>query len=865
VTVAGQIVTFYSYKGGVGRSFALANVAVVLSGWGYRVLCVDWDLDAPGLGYYFHPLLESPLDPAFAGGVVDAFSDFAGGAPLDLDRFVASVRTPDRQSRFDFIPADSRAPDYFTKAQGLDWSRLYAEHDLGQRLEELRADWMGRYDIVLIDSRTGITDIGGICTAQLPDVLVMLFTANNQSLAGTLDVARRATRARDKLPYDRSRLMIAPVPSRFDAKEEFRRAEQWRETFNKDLAGLVAPWLHREVTVAALLSQLTVPYIPYWSFGEEIAIGRGDPAPGDITHILTTLAALLAHGLDRTELLGDSRDSYVGAAARGPASRPEDRFAFDVLLSYERETDFTRECGNLLRQQKLRVFDWPAVHRGSSAQETVARCRHCVAILDQDTITRVPREVDMFLRQSLDDVLQRQVFQVAPGGDPVVSGSGGNGLRRSDVLPARTPHEAALAAAQIGAQIRLISARDALAAVAGDPAAVTASASQAYNTVAESLLQLGDLAQERGDLRETRARYEAAAGVFADGGLRASEADVLLRLGTMLSAQGDFPAAEEHYQRARYTFLKIGDELAAAGVLIRLGDTFRARGRLDAARRAYQEALARYAENPGIRSRPRLADAGARLGDIAADRGDFDEAWSCYQASLDLLTAESAASPDVGSEILSLYVRMGDIALARGDLDAARAQFRAAADLTGGLTAEPDSEQAARYLDDLHDRLGVTAERIGDLDEARAYFEDRLAIGSARAAADPDSTEWQTRLAASHAQISALAADMGDLTVALEHSRARRKIAVFLAAAEPASPERQRELMHSHLSLGDLAAREGNPSSALRDYQAALDIANRMAVTDRASYSSWEQDKATLKKRISGLDRPDGTVRGTPL
>ena len=40
----GKIYTFYSYKGGVGRSMALANIAVLLRRLGYNVLMVDWDL-----------------------------------------------------------------------------------------------------------------------------------------------------------------------------------------------------------------------------------------------------------------------------------------------------------------------------------------------------------------------------------------------------------------------------------------------------------------------------------------------------------------------------------------------------------------------------------------------------------------------------------------------------------------------------------------------------------------------------------------------------------------------------------------------------------------------------------------------------
>jgi hypothetical protein len=49
----GTIVTFYSWKGGVGRTMALANIAVQLSQKGSRVLMVDWDLEAPGLLNYF--------------------------------------------------------------------------------------------------------------------------------------------------------------------------------------------------------------------------------------------------------------------------------------------------------------------------------------------------------------------------------------------------------------------------------------------------------------------------------------------------------------------------------------------------------------------------------------------------------------------------------------------------------------------------------------------------------------------------------------------------------------------------------------------------------------------------------------------
>ncbi|MEM6301295.1 MAG: AAA family ATPase, partial [Pseudomonadota bacterium] len=48
-------VTFYSFKGGVGRSMAMMNVASELVAAGRRVLVVDFDLEAPGLDTFNLP------------------------------------------------------------------------------------------------------------------------------------------------------------------------------------------------------------------------------------------------------------------------------------------------------------------------------------------------------------------------------------------------------------------------------------------------------------------------------------------------------------------------------------------------------------------------------------------------------------------------------------------------------------------------------------------------------------------------------------------------------------------------------------------------------------------------------------------
>src|ERR1700704_1429645 len=74
-----NIFTFYSYKGGTGRSMALANVAWVLASSGKRVLAIDWDLEAPGLHRYFEPFLtDKGLERS--SGIIDFVRDFATAA-----------------------------------------------------------------------------------------------------------------------------------------------------------------------------------------------------------------------------------------------------------------------------------------------------------------------------------------------------------------------------------------------------------------------------------------------------------------------------------------------------------------------------------------------------------------------------------------------------------------------------------------------------------------------------------------------------------------------------------------------------------------------------------------------------------------
>ncbi len=277
----GTVVTFYSFKGGVGRSFLLANVAVTLAGWGYRVLCVDWDLEAPGLDLYFSDFLgDRPGGP----GLIELVHKFASNkTPLpDWSAYVRPIGLRSFAGSLDLMAAGRQDDGYSSLVEAVNWSELY-ERGLGTFLETVREAWINEYDIILIDSRTGITDIGGICTIQLPDILVPVLAANWQNLLGIADVVERAKERRELLPLDRPGLLVLPILSRFEPQVEYELSQEWLQRIAEKLGPLTDNWRHKEMLTSDLLTQIKIPYVPFWSYGEKLAVlTELKPAPTQI-------------------------------------------------------------------------------------------------------------------------------------------------------------------------------------------------------------------------------------------------------------------------------------------------------------------------------------------------------------------------------------------------------------------------------------------------------------------------------------------------------------------------------------------------------------------------------------------------------
>lgn len=212
------IVTFYSFKGGVGRSLALANIGLQLANTGRRVLLVDFDLEAPGLTTFnrFKPGTATP-------GIVEYISEYIEGMESpDVKDYVYEIPSEGKQGgRLWVMPAGMEGREYEEKLHAINWHDLYADYDGYLMFEDMKAQWESCYkpDYVLLDSRTGHTDVGGICTRQLPNAVTILFFPNEQNLAGLKPIVA-GIRAEDDRVSKETRLhfVMSNVPDLDDEK-----------------------------------------------------------------------------------------------------------------------------------------------------------------------------------------------------------------------------------------------------------------------------------------------------------------------------------------------------------------------------------------------------------------------------------------------------------------------------------------------------------------------------------------------------------------------------------------------------------------------------------------------------------------------
>jgi cellulose biosynthesis protein BcsQ len=346
------VVTFYSFKGGVGRTLALLNVSYEIANSGQRVLVVDFDLEAPAI-----------RPDRWRQGANDDATGQVGRGPTDpgvvefVTRYLETMRVPPVGDyivdatpegcggHLALMSAGAVDGTYGQRLNAIDWGLLYAARDGYVMFEDVRAQWQAAgFDYVLLDSRTGFTDVGGICTRHLPDAVVSLFRPDDQSLGGT---AQMAEAIRTEVPTPRrsddieQHFVMAGIP---DADDEHGHLARRRKVF-VDRLGIPGQDGLTEIRHYSSMDLLAQPIYTMERRGTRLAK----------SYLALTRRIRAGNVGDRGGVLDGLRDQHLPVGERhadyldrvGKRYRDDSEVLATVAEAYEREGDL-REAVRLL-------------------------------------------------------------------------------------------------------------------------------------------------------------------------------------------------------------------------------------------------------------------------------------------------------------------------------------------------------------------------------------------------------------------------------------------------------------------------------------------------------------------------------------
>ncbi|MBF0439091.1 MAG: AAA family ATPase [Magnetococcales bacterium] len=247
-----QVISFYSFKGGVGRTNALLNVAWILAKRKYFVAVVDMDLHAPGLTL-MPDMAPSPEWSGHTFGLIDFLEDVFNqytDTLLDLKALtyrprLVPLKSKDFQGDLLFLPCSHMGtPEkdelYRSKLRRLPLNILNELRTSGRntaliqeirdQLANLQSDRLpGRpLDFLFLDARTGFTEIGDMIIGKGSDHVVALLSLNEQNRRGLGILLSELINEKDypinELP-GRLSILVGPVP---DGEEALKRAAMER-------------------------------------------------------------------------------------------------------------------------------------------------------------------------------------------------------------------------------------------------------------------------------------------------------------------------------------------------------------------------------------------------------------------------------------------------------------------------------------------------------------------------------------------------------------------------------------------------------------------------------------------------------------
>jgi len=182
------VITFFSHKGGVGRTTALLATALHLARAGQKVAVVDLDIEAPGLASLFF------RDPPSAGCLDYLLAaDPSASMVREVTVLVADKTFIGNGAELQVVTAGGVDDAFLEMLARIDLQDAGAGRELAKRINQLFTELQasaGPLDFILVDARAGLHEVAGLMLAGLCHGAVVVGTNSPQSWLGVTQVAK---------------------------------------------------------------------------------------------------------------------------------------------------------------------------------------------------------------------------------------------------------------------------------------------------------------------------------------------------------------------------------------------------------------------------------------------------------------------------------------------------------------------------------------------------------------------------------------------------------------------------------------------------------------------------------------------------
>jgi serine/threonine protein kinase/tetratricopeptide (TPR) repeat protein len=213
----------------------------------------------------------------------------------------------------------------------------------------------------------------------------------------------------------------------------------------------------------------------------------------------------------------------------------------------------------------------------------------------------------------------------------------------------------------------------------------------------------------------------------------------------------------------------------------------------------------------------------------------------------------SQEDPTASNNWATLLEAQGDRLAAQGDLNAAKAKYQQSLEIAEKLVKQAPTETTwQRSLSVSHIKLGGVLAAQGDINAAKAQYQSGLDVAQKLVRQDPGNSIWQSDLANSYRLLGDAVIAQGDLSGGEVQYEVALALMEKLVEHDPSNTKWQRDLAIIHNKTGDILFWKGDLNASKVHYRNAFLIMGKLVKQDPAN-SGWQHDVLAISSNLGDV------------